>query len=139
VKETDFWSLVKKNLSDRVHVSRIENTAGSGMSDVSACRFPGREVWLELKIQKGNILEFRTSQPVWIDKRLRVGGRVLVLARSDDNIILYHGGVCFGTVDRPPVPVKGKKAVRVVADARYKLFGTSKPFDWRRLEDSIFM
>jgi hypothetical protein len=138
VKESDFWSLVKKNLSSQVHASRIENTAGTGMSDVNACRC-GKEVWVELKIQKGNMLEFRTSQLGWIGKRLQAGGRVRVVARRDNAILVYTGGVCFGTVDSPPVPVKGKKAERVMADARYKLFETTKPFDWRRLEDSIFM
>jgi hypothetical protein len=137
VKESSFWALVKKNLSPSVHASRIENSAGAGQSDVNACR-DGVETWIELKIQHGNMLEFRASQPVWIRERMRARGRVAVLARKGDEILLYSPGVCFGTRDNPPAPVPGKKAVKVRAADCYVWFRTSKPFDWRALEDKIF-
>ena len=137
MRESAFWADVKKHLSPAVHVTRIENSATAGVSDVTTCR-AGVETWLELKIQHGNMLEFRSSQPVWIAKRMTAGGRVLVLARKDDEIVLYHGGVCCGTEKSPAEPVPGKKAVRVSASPQYVKFRTSKPFDWRALENKIF-
>jgi len=137
MRESAFWQLVKKNLSPAVHATRIENSAGAGQSDVNACR-RGVEAWVELKIQHGNFLEFRSAQLQWIGARLRAGGRVVVLAEHRGAVVLYHGGVCFGTVGYPAKPVSGKKAVRVRADDCYVLLRTGKPFDWKSIEAKIF-
>lgn len=138
MRESEHWSRVRQKLHPDIHATRIENSATAGVSDVTMCRH-GIEVWVELKIQKGNMLEFRSSQPVWIRKRMTAGGRVVVLARKEDDLVLYAGGVCFGTTEHPPVPVKGKQAVKVRADAMYLLH--REPFadvNWRSFENRIF-
>jgi Holliday junction resolvase len=65
-----------------VHWQSIETGGtGRGIPDLNACR-DGREVWIELKRIDGWRINFRPEQVAWIERRTRVGGRVLVLARK---------------------------------------------------------
>ncbi len=137
VKESYFWQQVKAGLEDiRTHLSRIENTAGTGISDVSACN-KGREVWLELKVFHGNNIHFRSSQRIWITRRVAVGGKVLVLARKDDELLLYEARHVLAA----PFTSHGedRKSFHVkYADMPYPNYSCKKPFRWEEVRNAIF-
>jgi hypothetical protein len=136
VKESYFWSQVKAGLtSAEVDLCRIENTAGSGISDVNAC-CGGREIWIELKVFHGNRLYFRNSQRAWIVRRGQVGGRVFILARRDDEILLYRA---IDIVVGPHTTGSDGKSFSVAAeDLPLPIFRGAKPFKWNLIRAILF-
>jgi hypothetical protein len=136
VKESYFWQQVKAGLDDAgTHLSRIENTAGTGISDVSACCL-GREAWIELKVFHGKRLHFRNSQRVWITRRVAAGGRVLVLARRDDDAVLYRA--LDVVLSACKVESDGKSFSIDASDLPTPIFSCHKPFKWSELRSAIF-
>lgn len=119
---------------------RIENSAGSGVCDVSACR-RGREVWIELKVFKGNKIWFRKSQPSWIARRTSHGGRIFVLARKRDDLLLYRGAdlplllkECIAEVDGSSSGIRADPSL--VQARAVGVF--PKPFNYAALAELIF-
>jgi hypothetical protein len=103
--ETWMWQKVKRGLEPlMVHCCRVENTAGSGIPDVNCCH-QGVEFWLELKIVRENRIQFRSSQIAWITERSGYSGRVFILAKRGEWLLVYKGtqayslGVSNGYVD----------------------------------------
>jgi len=139
MKESAFWSSVKKALDENdMHLSRVENSAGSGMSDVSAC-CNGKEVWIELKVFVGNRLHFRNSQFIWITKRLSVGGRVVVLTRKDDKLgahVSVYSAKDVLALDR--IPGGDEKSFWLDPSSLLPIIKTSKPFKWQDVRRAIF-
>ena len=136
VKESYFWQQVKSGLDGPdVHMCRIENTAGTGISDVNICA-GGRELWLELKVFHGKILHFRTSQRIWIARRLQVGGTVWIVARNGDDFELYDAAAVMAA---PHKSNPEKKSFSVAtADLPSPVYRCSKPFRWGEIKDALF-
>lgn len=63
---------------------------GGGIPDLNGC-FQGVEIWLELKIQKGNIIGVTPRQATWLMRRAEAGGRCFVLAANPTHLALYKG------------------------------------------------
>ncbi len=135
VKESYFWQQIKTGLeSADTHLSRIENSAGTGISDVSACH-KGVEVWIELKIFHGNQLSFRNSQRTWIARRAAVGGIVWVVARKDDEIHIYDAELTINCKHTP----RGDKAFTInKSDLPVPSFSCKKPFKWEAIKLTLF-
>lgn len=137
IKESALWQQVKNGLEDvDTHLCRLENSAGSGVPDVNACSH-GVEVWLELKMFHGNDLHFRNSQRAWISRRLAVGGRVFIVARKDDQLLIYRAASMLAApfTQHPPE----KKSFHVKwADLPIPLFLCKKPFKWADVRRTIF-
>lgn len=136
VKESYFWTQVRAGLSDEnTHLSRIENTAGTGISDISACS-RGVEIWIELKVFHGKKLYFRTSQRVWITNRLRVGGIVWVVARNGDDLQIYDGAAIMAA---PHKSYPEKKAFSIsTEDLPPPMYQCGKPFRWGDIREVLF-
>lgn len=83
------------------HWQRVENTVGTGIPDVNACK-DGVEIWVELKegvkLMSGVVrLRIRKDQNAWLSRRHRAGGLVYLGIRvGKHNYIL--GGEWVGTV-----------------------------------------
>jgi len=89
--ESAFWKLVKSHIPKDCHCSRIENLAGTGIPDATAC-LNGREIWIELKVARGNRVSVSPSQVGWITRRLAAGAvNIWFLVRKSDSIHLIHG------------------------------------------------
>lgn len=134
MKESAFWAGVKAGLSPHMHLCRIENTAGSGISDVNVCK-EGHEAWIELKVFKGNRLHFRNSQMDWVMTRNKYGGRVKVLARKNDEIFLWDAAHLLSKCVRAP---HGTKAFSINPSGVAPRWRDRKPFDWFDLAGAIF-
>ena len=136
VKESYFWQQAKMGLEDLdIHLSRIENTAGTGISDVSACR-NGVEVWIELKVFHGRRMYFRNSQRSWISKRSSVGGRIFILARKDDELRLYRAMDVMVAEYEPSSD--GKSFSVSELNLGEPLYRCCKPFRWGEVRAKIF-
>lgn len=93
-RETDLWDWLKKTkrtYKKRLHLSRVENAVGVGMSDVEGCLADpitevGIQFWIELKCEKRPAREattikprFQPTQEPWHRRRRGSGGRTFVL------------------------------------------------------------
>ena len=137
VTESAFWQQVKSGLeSQDTHLCRIESTIGSGIPDINACS-NGIELFIELKVFHGNDLHFRSSQRAWILRRLSVGGRVLVLTRRDDCLLIYSSAEVLAApfishgADRKSFHIKGE-------DLPNPLYSCKKPFKWGEVRKILF-
>ena len=95
--ESDFWLQVKARLPG--HLVRIENTAGVGTPDVNAC-WQGKEAWIELKVAKGHYIYFRAAQVVFMTRRAVENGRVFVLVKYDEALLLFTGAELVSISDK---------------------------------------
>ena len=137
VSEADFWQQVKRNLPQDVHASRIENTVGSGISDVNVARKGFGELWLELKVTHGKNVHFRNSQRSWIAARTDAGGRVLVVLRDGKEVITYDARTVV--LACPYTAIKDKKSFYVkLEDMRGMLFRDTQPVSWDRFWTAAF-
>ena len=59
MSEKELWQLIKRNVPG--HLIRIENLVGAGVPDLHLTH-KGKTVWLELKIGKGNNVQFQNTQ-----------------------------------------------------------------------------
>lgn len=135
VKESYFWKQVKAGLGDMAgHLSRIENTAGTGISDVNMC-YQGHEVWVELKVFHGEKLHFRTSQRAWISKHDACGGSVVVLARKDDLLLVYQARECLDAKHK--VASDCKSFTVDYADLPSPIYSCRKPFRWMEVRNAL--
>jgi len=63
------------------HWQSVETwSTGQGVPDVNVC-LRGVETWVEFKTTATNAVRISTEQVGWIERRLRAGGRVLVIVR----------------------------------------------------------
>lgn len=131
--ESDFWSDI------RLHCpapdwTRIENTAMSGAPDVNGC-LDGVDVWLELKIKKGNLIEIRHSQILWMRQRLTRNARnVWVVARDRDTLYVWAAARAL-VASHTPTRVIAKSMFIAPGEPDYK---TVLPFNWREFQDFVF-
>lgn len=98
--EARFWGRIRKILSQKGHLSRIENLVDPGTPDTSFC-FEGFEGFLELKYlptlppnERNSSLGsrgLRPSQILWIRQRIKHGGRVGVLVGIGSSIYFFDG------------------------------------------------
>lgn len=95
MKESRLWQWLKqggKSYRERLHLGRVENSAGEGMADVEGC-LDGVQFWIELKcearpVQPGTKIRprFRPAQGPWHRRRRRAGGRTFVLLQVGSGV-----------------------------------------------------
>ena len=83
MREQDLWIQLHYGWRNKVHMTRVENTASFGMPDVNCC-YQGVEFWIEHKIEKSDTVLFRPSQVAWLAARMKVQGlnRVFIVVGS---------------------------------------------------------
>lgn len=88
MRESSFWSAMRRKVSKYGHFTRIENLAEPGIFDVSYC-VGGSEGWIELKVWPRKL---RPTQVVWYELRRKAGAkRLWVLVKLDDIHLLAAG------------------------------------------------
>ena len=104
MKEKDLWAKIRTGTKGMgIHWTRIESRAGPGVPDVNGC-YAGVEVWLELKLSRGNRVNLSEFQTNWIERRIKAGGVAWIIvlpvaqrlpeyfpAGSKPPILLYFG------------------------------------------------
>jgi hypothetical protein len=93
MKETFLWNKLRPRFLLWGEADRVENSIGSGMSDVFY-NFGGKTGWIETKLEKKGILYFEKFQPNWMSKHYRQGARVFVVSMAENETIhIYSWGV----------------------------------------------
>lgn len=124
--EAWLWERVKKGFEPlMVHCVRIENAVSSGLPDVNCC-YNGKDFWIELKIVREGRVQLRSSQTAWITARSGFGGRVVLLAKSDEDLIMYRG------IDVFNLAMSNGYIEKVKPWARFY-----KPWNWLAIRDKI--
>jgi len=84
-----------------VHLTRIENRAGTGCPDVYMA-FEGHMFWVELKVAKGNAIDMRPSQIAWNMAHSAAGGVSFILVNrpSKGDAFLFEGSQALELADR---------------------------------------
>lgn len=101
MKESSFWHDLRTGIqalpkANRPFCHRIENSAGIGQPDVNLA-YRGAEVWLELKVMKGNQIEVRHSQFRWLRERMAMGlNNTFFVARHKGEIKVWRGNTIYG-------------------------------------------
>ena len=97
--ESSLWKWLKrawdKLTARRLHYTRVENAASSGMPDVEGC-IDGKQFWLELKVASRPksaddvvvIEHLRPKQIEWLHNRWLVNGRAWLLLRVEGGDLL---------------------------------------------------
>lgn len=86
MNEVDFFNILR-NKWVSVHWVRIENSSLSGTPDANFC-FDGYDVWVELKILRGNYVYLKKFQQVFHLSRNRKGGHSFIFARDKERIMV---------------------------------------------------
>jgi hypothetical protein len=118
VSDGNLRQLFQKHLPS-VHWQGIETwSTGQGVPDMNGC-WNGHEFWIENKKTEGWAVNFEMGQVAWIERRIRVGGRVFLAVRrmvpagprrgkAKDELWLFHGAMAravadFGLADVEPI------------------------------------
>lgn len=91
MRETKLYSKLRPKLMQWGTCDRVENTLGSGMSDVFY-NIGGKVGWLETKVAKGGDVYFEKFQPNWMRKHVRQGfdRMFVVILDKSESILLYR-------------------------------------------------
>lgn len=140
--ETDLWNLAAPNMRGP-QFTRIESVTSVGQSDVHGL-YQGVDIWIELKIFHGNIIDFRKSEISWITRRIMLGGRVWILARkttkSEDALYLYRGSDIPALLANGVISIEGKRQGILKAPLTICSWGSVwlSPFNWEALKERMF-
>ena len=118
-------SLFSKNIPG--HWTPVE-TGGTalGVPDSEYCLVGGYQGWVEFKQCKSNAVVIRPQQVGWIERRVRMGGRVFVAVRRNDDLLLFHG--------------EGVRALKVkgIAGAQKHLLGMwNSKWNWQHIAEIL--
>lgn len=136
MRESEFYKKIREPLMKRGHLSRIENKAGAGVPDVTFAT-SGMEFWLELKVEKGNLLYFEPSQPIWMKERIKVGVMPLILWLSSDESTI-HLCEAESLIRAKKTYIRGF-AVAQSSDLRQWLFLRKPKTDWDKMVKRMIM
>lgn len=76
----------------RAHWTSIESGGtAAGIPDSEYCFPGGLQGWVEFKRCSANAVRVRPEQVSWIERRVRVGGRVFVATRRGQELHVHHG------------------------------------------------
>tara|TARA_R100001591_G_scaffold26423_1_gene36468 strand:- start:670 stop:1071 length:402 start_codon:yes stop_codon:yes gene_type:complete len=76
-QESRLWQKVKKNLTN-FYLTRIESSTINGIPDIHAANHD-HVFWIELKSDEFNYPKLNKWQIVWINKYIKVGGKIIIL------------------------------------------------------------
>ena len=89
--EVKFYQWLVRGTPSTLHWQRIETTTAQGVPDVNLFIPEAGEIWLELKMAKPSTV-LRPQQNAWIKKRMFLGGKVAVVARAKNDILIWDNG-----------------------------------------------
>lgn len=133
MRETKLYQKIRPHLLVWGECDRVENAAGSGMSDVFY-NIGGICGWIETKVAKGDLIYFEKFQLPWIGKHHRHGARMFVLVMDRyDTIHLYPAGVIL-KAERTPY----EKWVTVNMKELPPVFNMPAPYrSWKSVRDIL--
>lgn len=132
-KESSLWRLIRDNSPKGIHWQRIESgMTASGIPDLNGC-FQGTEVWVELKMVRGNQLGLRPMQRAWLFNRAIAGGNCFVLAKKESKEI---------KIFKIAPEIRSTKALTEIEELNWNsipILSTKRPFNWQRIFETLML
>ena len=79
-QESRLWQKIKNNLTN-CYLTRIESSTINGIPDVHAVN-EDHVFWIELKSDEANYPKLNKWQIVWINKYIKVGGKIIIFKET---------------------------------------------------------
>lgn len=131
------WAKIRNGTKpSKVHWTRIESRAGPGVPDVNGC-YKGLEVWLELKLSRGNRVLLSEFQTNWIDRRIAAGGVAWIIVLP----IVQRPPEYFPSGSKPPILLYFGDQARGVMEQGIALRPRAMlcaPYDWDAFVRTVF-
>ena len=109
--ESKLWKLLKKNTQGKIHWTRIESWAGSGIPDLHGIS-DGVDVWVELKVTQSKQIRLSPFQHSWNFQHTLHGGRSFIMLQALKERLLYifpcfllHSPLPFSIASEPRLVV----------------------------------
>lgn len=131
MSEKELWQLIKRNVPG--HLIRIENLVGAGVPDLHLTH-KGKTVWLELKIGKGNNVQFQNSQIAFFAEAKKHGSTCKVLMRKNDLLYLINSEVIINSVYKS---IKGDR-VSININELSNAWIWGMPWNWKEIVQRIY-
>ena len=114
------WQRIKKNCH-KAHLIRVESNTINGIPDINGC-WSGKEFWMELKSDKVGYPKLSKWQIVWINKRIKHRGIVIICNETllKRSLELY----------RPVSPITDPRLLK-------PRFSFSFPIQWPTVQDGL--
>ena len=131
MSEKELWQLIKRNVPG--HLIRIENLVGAGVPDLHLTH-KGKTVWLELKIGKGNNVQFQNTQIAFVNEAKKHGGNIKILMRKNDLLYLINSEVIINSVYKS---IKGDR-VSININELSNAWIWGMPWNWKDIVQRIY-
>ena len=79
-QESRLWQKIKNNLTN-CYLTRIESSTINGIPDIHAVN-EDHVFWIELKSDEFNYPKLNKWQIVWINKYIKVGGKIIIFKET---------------------------------------------------------
>ncbi len=130
--ETDLWQLLRKKING--YSTRIENVISSGFPDVVTVN-GDQTILIELKVEKKGWVYFRTSQISFFVRTRKVKGKVWILSRAGDYILITSSNELLKLTG---VPYKEGYMRYKQHDITDISIVWAKPWDWTHVNAVLF-
>jgi hypothetical protein len=131
MSEKELWQLIRRNVPG--HLLRIENLIGAGIPDCHLTH-KGKQVWLELKIGKGNNVQFQNSQIAFFAEAKKHSSTCKVLMRKNDLLYLINSEVIINSVYKS---IKGDR-VSININELSNAWIWGMPWNWKEIVQRIY-
>jgi len=129
--EKDLWRLIKQKIPG--HLIRIENIVGRGIPDLHACH-NGKNLWLELKMGKGNSVQFQNSQIAFFHEAKKHNETCKVFMRKNELLYLINSEIFINSVYKI---VKGDRvSFNIDGLSQASIWG--QPWKWNEIAQKIY-
>lgn len=137
MRESLLSASIRQKIKNKGTFTRIENVATPGIPDVHF--FNGKDIWIELKIAKGNFIYFRMSQITWMRNRHKYNGNVVIICRKDNELLIAHSDTLMGDTCSNLLQYKGGSEGGAIHVNDFKRYGKTfkKPFNWEHIIELI--
>ena len=129
--EKELWQLIKRNVPG--HLIRIENLVGAGVPDLHLTH-KGKAVWVELKIGKGNNVQFQSSQIAFFNESKKHGGNIKIIMRKNDLLYLIDSEIIINSVYKS---IKGDR-VSININELSQAWIWGMPWKWTEITQRIY-
>ena len=131
MSEKELWLLIKRNVPG--HLIRIENLVGAGVPDLHLTH-RSKTVWVELKIGKGNNVQFQNSQIAFFNEAKKHGGNIKIIMRKNDLLYLIDSEIIINSVYKS---IKGDR-VSININELSKAWIWGMPWNWKDIVQRIY-
>ncbi|HIG58743.1 MAG TPA: hypothetical protein EYQ21_05035 [Flavobacteriales bacterium] len=134
MNEKGFTLSIRNAIAKKGHWTRVENCAGIGMPDINFF-YNKRDIWIEVKVAKGQRVIFEASQITWFTRRQIFKGDYLVFVRKNNTMWIARASSILDKVMWPNAGGKPWVELNVLQSNASVI--QHKPIDWDIVMDFL--